>query len=141
MARPLEVLADLQVAVDGEDIAVQANGERIFVKLPSLEAGRRVLKAVPFASRSQARSTRQAQEALTEVGLTVEVELEGETLAVFGTDARPGRLGRILPTGGVELRPARTLRRVARTRPFLAAAVVGGLVVLVGWLVAQLFRS
>jgi len=141
MARPLEVLADLQVAVDGEDIAVQSDGDRIVVELPSLEAGRRVLEAVPLAHRSQARTTRQAQDVLSEVGLTLEVQLDGETLAVVGTDARPGRLGRFMPTGGIELRPARTLRQAVRERPFLAAVVVAGLFVLVGWLVAQLVRS
>ena len=141
MARPLEVLADLQLAVDGEDISIQADGDRVVVALPSLEAGRRVLKAVPFARRSQARTTRQAQEALSEVGLTLEVRLDGKTLAVVGREARPGRLGRFLPTGGVELRPAEAFRQAARRRPLLAASVVGGMLILVGWLVAHLLRS
>lgn len=141
MTRPLEVLADLQLAVDGEDIAIQADGERITVELPNLEAGRRVLEAVPFARRSRARTTRQAQEVFSEVGLTLEVRLDGDILAVIGREARPGRLGRFLPTGGVEVRPAEAFRQVARERPVFAVAVLGGLLVLIGWLVAQFFRS
>lgn len=141
MARPLEVLADLQVAVDGEEIAVRSDGGRIVVDLPSLAAGRRVLEAVPFARRSRARTTRQAQAALSEVGLTLEIQLEGEVLAVVGAEARPGRLGRFMPVDGVELRPAQTLRRAARERPLLTVAIVVGLFVVVGWLVAQFVRS
>jgi len=96
---------------------------------------------VPLAHRSQARTTRQAQDVLSEVGLTLEVQLDGETLAVIGTEARPGRLGRFMPTGGVELRPGPTLRQAVRARPLLAAAVAAGLFVLGGWVVAQLVRS
>jgi hypothetical protein len=141
MARPLEVLADLQLAVDGENIAIQSDGGRVVVELPTLQAGRRVLEAVPFASRSQARSTRQAQEALSEVGLTLEIRLDGEVVAVLGREAQPGRFGDFLPTGGIEIRPAGTVRHAARTRPLLTAAVVGGVIVLVGWLGIRLFRS
>ncbi|PSQ96488.1 MAG: hypothetical protein BRD55_06570 [Bacteroidetes bacterium SW_9_63_38] len=141
MARPLDVHADLQLTVDGEDIDIQSAGDRIMVEVPSLDAGRRVLHAVPFSQRGRARTARQAQEILTEVGLTLELQLDGTPLAVIGADARPGRLGRFLPTGGVELHPSQTLRRAARERPFLAVAVVGGFFALIGWCVARLVRS
>jgi len=53
MALPLEVVADLQLAVDGEPISIEANGKRIIVDLASLEASseaRSTMIRFPFAS-------------------------------------------------------------------------------------------
>lgn len=140
MALPLEVLADLQLALDGEHIDIQADGDRIVVNLPSLRAGRRLLEAEPIARWPQ-RAAQRAQETLDVAGLTVEVQLQGDVIAVMGAEAQPGSAARLLRLDGVELRPAQTLRQVVRRRPFLSAAVVGGLFVIVGWLVARLTRS
>lgn len=140
MALPLEVLADLQLALDGEHIDIQADGDRIVVNLPSLRAGRQLLAAEPIARWPQ-RARQRAQEALDVAGLTLEVQLQGDAIAIVGAEARPGRAARLLRLDGVELRPAQTLRKVARERPLLTAAVVGGLLVFLGWLVARLTRS
>ncbi len=137
MALPLEVLADLQIAIDGEDVDVQADGRRIVVDLSSLEAGRRLLSGYPLSNGSHAEPTDRLHDALQIAGLTVEVRLQGDLLARMGKGAQPGRLGRILNLRGVELRPVRSLRAVVHRRPVAATLVIGGIFLLVGWLVAR----
>ena len=141
MALPLEVLADLQVAIDGEAIDVQANGDRVVVDLPSLRAGRRILAAYPFSSAKRPRSTDRLDDALQIAGLTVEVRLQGETVARIGEEAQPGQLARLLNLNGIEVRPASSLRATARQRPIAATVVIGGLLLLVGWLVSRAWRT
>ena len=141
MALPLEILADLQLAVDGEDIDIQADGERIVVDLPSLRAGRRVLEAEPFSGGNRTRATRQVREALQVAGFTLEVRLNGAPMAIVGAGASPGRIGRLFQLEGVEVRAAPPLRDAASRRPVVTALVVGGLALLLGWLVARLLRS
>jgi hypothetical protein len=142
MALPLEVLADLEIAVDGENIDVQADGDRIVVDLSTLEAGRRLVAGFPFSRNwSSKASADRLQDALQIAGLTVDIQLQGDLIARMGEGARPGRLARALNLKGLELRPAQSLRAVVRRRPFVTTLVVGGLFVLIGWLVARLLRS
>jgi hypothetical protein len=141
MALPLEIFADLELAVDGEPIDVRADGQRILVDLPSLHAGRRLLDAEPFSGTGRGRATRRVQEALQIAGFTLEVRLEGEPIAVIGAEATPGRLARALRLDGVELRPASTLRQAARKRPVVTALVAGGLALALGWALARYLRS
>ena len=133
MALPLEVLADLQLAVDGEDIDIRGTGDRIVVDLSSLRAGRRLLASGPFARGQRARTTGRIHEALHIAGLTVEVRLRGDPVARLGADAEPGAVGRFLNLDGIEVRPAKPLRAALRRRPVLTAAVVIGLLVGLGW--------
>jgi hypothetical protein len=132
MALPLEVLADLQLTVDGEDIDIRGTGDHLVVDLPSLRAGRRVLSSGPFA-RNRARATGRVHEALSISGLSVEIRLQGDPIARLGAGARPGALGRILNLNGVEVRPTRPLRAALRRRPVVTAVVVVGLLVALGW--------
>ena len=141
MALPFELLADLQLAVDGEKIDVWARGRRIVVDVPSLRAGRRLLEAQPLSGDPRRRTTRRVQEALQAAGFTMEVQLEGAPIAVVGAGASPGRLARVLGLGGVEVRTASALRRAVRRRPLVTALVAGGLAAALGWAVARLFRS
>ena len=132
MALPLEVLADLRLAVDGEDIDIRGTGDRIVVDLPSLRAGRRLLRSGPFAT-NRPHTTGRIHEALRVSGLTAEVRLQGDTIARIGAGARPGSLGRLLRLDGVEVRPTRPVRAALRRRPLLTTAAVLGLLVLLGW--------
>lgn len=141
MALPLEVFADLRLAVDGEDINIQADGDRIVVDLSSLRAGRRLLAAQPLSGERRPRSTERLHDALEIAGLTAEVRLQGDVIARIGAGAQPGRLGRLLSVGGVEVRAAPSLRAAARRQPLTTALVVGGLAFVLGWLVVRLWRS
>lgn len=141
MALPLEVFADLQLSVDGEDVSVQADGRRIVVDLATLEAGQRMLAGHPFSAVRRPASTGRLHDVLQIAGLTLEVRLRGDTIARMGAGARPGRVAQFLRLDGIELRPARSLRVVARERPVLTALVIGGLFALLGWGLARLFRS
>lgn len=141
MALPLEVLADLQIAVDGENVDVQADGDRIVVDLPSLRAGRRLLSAYPISPTERPRATDRVHDALQIAGITMEVRLQGETVARIGDGARPGRLAQLLNLGGVEVHPTSSLRATARQRPIATTLIVGGLVVLLGWLLSRAWRS
>jgi len=136
MARPLEVLADLQLAVDGEHIDIRGTGDHIVVDLPSVRAGRRLLHSGPFAT-PQVHATHQLHEALQEVDLSAEVRLKGDPVARIGAGGQPGMLGWMLGIEGVEVRLARPFRAAVRRRPILAAAVILGLLALIGWLLLR----
>lgn len=138
MALPLEVLADLHLAVDGEDIQIRGDGDRIVVDLPTLRAGRRLLTHGPLATGDRERGLRRVNEALRIAGITVDVRLHGDTIARVGADAQPSGFARLLRLGDVEVRPAQPLKTEARRRPLLTAAVVTALAALLSWL---LFRS
>ena len=133
MALPLEVLADLQLAVDGDDIDIRGTGDRIVVDLPNLRAGRRLLTSGPFASGQRARMTGRIHEALRISGLTAEVQLRGDPVVRLGAGARPGRVGRLLNLDGIEVQPTRPLRAALRRRPILTVLVVAGLLLGLGW--------
>jgi len=137
MARPLEVLADLQLTVDGEDIAIRGNGDRVVIDLPSLRAGRRLLSAGPLALGGHQRRTEQLHDGLSQVGVGVEVRLRGEPVAQMGAGAQPGALARLLNLGAVEVHPTRPLRAAAQRRPLLAGLVVGGVLLLLAWLLLR----
>jgi hypothetical protein len=141
MALPLEVVADLQLAVDGEPISIEANGKRIIVDLASLEAGRRVLDSYPFSGGWGRQPMDRLREVLDIGGFTVEVRLRGEMIARMGKGARPGRISRVFNLEDMEVRLTPSLRAVARERPVATVVVVGGLFVLLGWALARLLRS
>lgn len=137
MALPLEVLADLQLAVDGEEIDIQGDGKRIVVDLPTLRAGRRLVTSGPFAMGDRASKVSRLHEAMDIAGLRVEVRLRGDPIARLGAGTQPNTLSRLLNLGAVELRPTRPLLRAARRRPLVTGAVVVGLVLLIGWLLRR----
>lgn len=134
MALPLDVLADLELAVDGEAIDIQGDGKRIVVRLPSLRAGRRLLSSGPFAQ-NRAQSISRIQQALTIGGFTVDVRLQNNLVARIGADAQPGAVSRLLRLDGVEVRATESVRSVARTRPLWTAGIIAGLVGLIAWIV------
>lgn len=136
MPLPLEVLADLQLAVDGEPIDVRATGDRIVVDMPSLRAGRRLLASGPFAT-DRARTTDRLHEALRISGLSAEVRLQGDPVARIGAEAQPGAIGSILGLDGVEVQPTRPLRAAARRRPVVTIAVLVALLTLIAWLILR----
>ena len=133
MSLPLDVLADLNLAVDGEDISIEGDGDRIVVDLPSLRAGRRLVNSGPFALGRRSAQMNQLHRSLQGAGLSVEVRLQGDPIARVGAGAQPGLLSRALDLGAVEVRPAQPLLRGLRRRPLLVVAVITGLVLVLGW--------
>lgn len=140
MAQPLEVLADLQLAVDGKDVDIQADGDHIVVDVPSLQVGRRLMSSGPLAQ-GGARTSRRVHKALSGTGLSAEIRLNGTPFARLGRGAHPGRLERLFGLPGVELSPTEPVRAAARRRPLFTAAVLLGLVLLIGRLVVRYVRS
>lgn len=136
MSLPLEVLADLRLAVDGETIEIRGTGDHVVVDLPSLRTGRRLLTSGPFVA-DRAQTIGRIHEALELSDLTVEVRLRGDPIARLGAGARPGTLGRFLSLDGVEVRPTQPVRAALRRRPLVTAGVIFGLLVLVGWWVLR----
>ena len=106
---PLEVTANLSVTVDGVDLAVHADGDRVRVQVPSVWAGTRVLRAVPEGGDGLAA-------ALEATGLTVEIRVGSAVIAVAGAGATPGRLARLLPVGPVEVRARALVAAALRVR-------------------------
>ena len=103
---PLDVTANLSVAVDGVDLAVSSVDDRLRVQVPSLAAGVSVLRAIPDGGS-------RLPEALAAAGLTAEVRIGSAVVAVLGADAAADRLARRLGLASVEL----------RTRGLVAAAL------------------
>lgn len=125
MALPLSVLADLRLSIDGEDLSIHGDGERIVVQAPRLRAVRRLLTSGPLAMGDTQQSATRLSEALSLAGLTLEVRVQGDLIARIGADATPNAIGRMLQVGPIEARPAQTLRSVARRHP-VATALGGG---------------
>lgn len=123
MARALDVLADVSLALDNEDIAIRGNGDQIVVDLPSLGAGRALLQAGPFSQMQRRAGLARFNTVLRETGLTVDVRYRDETIVRLGADAQPNAVTRLLNLGEVEVHPARSLRAAARRRPGLALGV------------------
>jgi hypothetical protein len=124
MARALSVLADLSLALDGEDVKIQGDGDRIVIDLPSFKAGRALLRAGPFAQQQRQAGLIQANALLQEAGLTVDVRYAGEVIGRIGAEAQPSAVSRLLQVGGVEVRPTRSLRAAVRRRPGLLLGVL-----------------
>lgn len=94
---PLDVTANLSVSVEGVDLAVSSVDDRLRVQVPSLRAGAAVLRAAP-AGGSPLPSV------LAAAGLTAEVRVGSAVVAVLGSGAASGGLGRFLSAGPVEVR-------------------------------------
>ena len=93
----LDLKANLSVTVDGVDIAVTADDDRLRVQVPSVLACVSVLSATPEEGLA-------LPAALAAAGLTAEVRVGSAVVAVAGADAAPGRLARLLSPGPVEVR-------------------------------------
>ena len=128
MARALSVLADLSLALDDEDIAIRGDGDRVIIDLPSLQAGRALFQAGPFAQTERRAGLATLNTVLRETELTVDVRYAGETVVRLGAEAQPNAVGRLLNLGDVEVRPAQSVRAAFRRRPGLLLGVLAAAV-------------
>jgi hypothetical protein len=138
MARALSVLADLSLDLDGEDIAIRGDGDRVIIDLPSLQAGRALAQAGPFSRNGRRAGLATLNVFLRETDLTVDVRYAGETVVRLGAQAQPNAVARLLNLGDVEVRPAKSVRAAFRRRPGLALGVLAAAAALAAFIY---FRS
>ncbi len=105
----LDVEANLSVTVDGVDLAVTTDGDRLRVQVPSVFACVSVLSATPEEGLA-------LPAALSAAGLTAEVRVGEAVVAVAGADVVPGRFVRLLSLGPVEVRALSLLAAAVRLR-------------------------
>ncbi len=132
MSFPLDVFADLRLIVEGEPIDIRGTGDRIVFDLPNLQAGWHLLSSGPFAH-NRGQTTSRIHDVLQMSEVTAEVHLRGDSVARLGEEARPGLLEQLLDLDGVEIRPLSSIWSVLRQRPLVAAGIILGLLLLVGW--------
>lgn len=122
---PLDVVADLSLAIDGEGINIRADGRTITVEAESLRAMRRLLTSLPADQRNPQRLGR-LHGALEMADLNVEVRADGDLIARLGADADISAMSRLLRLDYVEVRAARPALSAVRRNPGLTAALVAG---------------
>ena len=105
----LDLKANLSVTVDGVDIAVTTDDDRLRVQVPSVLACVSVLSATPEEGLA-------LPSALAAAGLTTEVRVGSAVVAIAGADAAPGRLARLLSVGPVEVRALALAAAAVRLR-------------------------
>lgn len=138
MSLPLEVLADLTLAIDGEDIQIRGDGEVVVVDLPTIRAGRRLLQSGPWSGEVRRLRTEQFNTALRTAGITVNVRYKGEVVARLGDQATPNAVARLLDFGAVELHPVKAIQAEARSRPLTTLAVLGGASAVIAYLISKM---
>lgn len=103
---PLSIEADLTVSVDGRDLAVESEGDRLVVTVPSLRVARRLLssyRALPLEGRLLDRE-------LDRADLTIEVRYGGAVVATAGAGRPSNALGRLLGVEPASVRLGGVLR-------------------------------
>lgn len=116
-AAPLSVAADLTLTVNGARAEVRSTGDRLFVEFASLTAALEALRGLPDGSADDLRAL------LTTTDLTVEVRVRDRTVAVVGSQARPGVVSRRLGVAPVEARLGGVLAAVGRELATFAATL------------------
>jgi hypothetical protein len=81
---PLFVTADLTLQANGVEAEIKSAGDRLFVEIGSLADGIRLARGPSGGIEERLRPV------LEQTALTVEVRIRGRTVAVSGSDSRPG---------------------------------------------------
>jgi len=140
MSLPLEVLADLTLAVDGEDIEIRGDGDLLVVDVPSVRAARRLLSSGPWPQAVRKKRADQFNTALRTAGITIDVRYKNEVVARLGAGAQPNAVSRVLKFSGVEVHPVKAVRAQAKSNPIATLAVLGGTAALIAFLISR-FRK
>ncbi|WP_224269353.1 peptide ABC transporter ATP-binding protein [Haloprofundus salinisoli] len=88
--RPLDVTAELTLTVEGEEVRVVGFGELVVVDAPSLGGAFALLRGAGQLP------TEQFGENVRAADVTVDVRVDGVSVARLGPDLRPGYLSRAL---------------------------------------------
>jgi hypothetical protein len=99
---PLSVAADnLTLTIEGVDLEIRSTGDRLFVEAATVRDAIRVARNLPGDTDAHGPAA-----VLTATDLTTEIRVRGRTVAVIGTDARPGILSHRLGVAPAEVRLA-----------------------------------
>ncbi len=103
MQVPLDISGEVRAAVADETVLITANTGTITVDIPSVRVG---LLALRGAGRKKQRSRTfsRAHATLQVTSQSVRFRMAGGTVAMLGTDARPGALSRLLGVTPLEIR-------------------------------------
>jgi hypothetical protein len=97
---PLSVAADnLTLTIEGVDLEIRSTGDRLFVEAATVRDAIRVARNLPGDTDAHGPAA-----VLTATDLTTEIRVRGRTVAVIGTDARPGILSHRLGVAPAEVR-------------------------------------
>jgi hypothetical protein len=140
MSLPLEVLADLTLAIDGEDLQIRGDGDVLVVDVPSVRAARRLMSSGPWSAEVRQKRVDQFNEALRMAGITINVRYKSEVVARLGAEAQPNAVSRLFRFTGVEVHPVKAVRAQARANPLATLAVIGGTTALIAFLISR-FRK
>ncbi len=120
MHAPLDVLADLELTVDGERIDIRGDGDRIIAEMPSLAAARTV-----FLSGTIRRiAAERVHQWLKRADLTLDITYNHRRLARLGARAHPNAVSRLLDLPSVEVTPAAPVREAATRNPLVTTALL-----------------
>lgn len=90
---------DLLPELQAQNVAVSAEGNRIILNFPDLQAALRLLEPW-WSPAKRAEFTERMHRTLASIGLVLEVRVKGKTLEIFGPNAQRGILSRILTAPG-----------------------------------------
>ena len=102
MPSPLDVDGQLSLEVGSATIRIEAQGDTLVIELPSLEAGREILKHLPKGGDTRT-GLRRTHEGLVAVGLSLRIQIASKTIARLGVGARAGFASRLAGLDPLEL--------------------------------------
>jgi hypothetical protein len=99
----LDVVGQVLVEMGGDSAQIEAQGDRIIVRLPSLRVGTSYLRRFARGAGGP-EAIRRVHQGLVGAGLTLEVIVGNATVGVLGAGARSGLASRLLGLGPMEVR-------------------------------------
>ena len=124
MHTPLDVLADLELTVDGERIDIRGDGDRIVAEVPSLAAARTVLLKSPLGGTTRREAAERMHQWLKAADLTLDITYNHRRVARLGTRAHPNAVSRLLDLPSVEVTPGAPAREAVARNPIVTAALL-----------------
>ena len=124
MHTPLDVLADLELTVDGERIDIRGDGDRIIADMPSLTAARTVFLKSPLGGTTRRAAAERVHQWLKSADLTLDITYNHRRVARLGARAHPNAVSRLLDLPSVEVTPAAPVREAATRNPLVTAVLL-----------------
>jgi hypothetical protein len=124
----LDIESTLTLEIDGETASIRGEGDVLVVDVPSRRMARSLLSALPPAGRRRD-TVHQMDDLLQAVGLTLDLRVDGGTVAKAGRRAKPGGLSRLLGLGPVEI-PSGAITRELKRPPILTGLAFGAALLL-----------